>query len=142
MTISYSTFNRKIKNWIFLKSTQNWLLKDVQYGISRPLGSREIQQTKVATVLRDTLYIICALPYFLLHFFHFVFYFFFVFLSASHFVLVVICLINQEGISIHLQCAPQNYTAKLRYKSAPQKCFAGKLILKYGSSKYVVMLFK
>ena len=56
MTISHSIFHRKIKNWIFLKSTQNGLLKNVQYGISRPLGSREIQKTKVATVLRDTLY--------------------------------------------------------------------------------------
>ena len=31
--------------------------KNAQYGISRPLGSQEIQKTKVATVLRDTLYI-------------------------------------------------------------------------------------
>ena len=45
MTISYSVFHRKIKNWIFQKSTQNGLLKNVQYGISRPLGSREIKKT-------------------------------------------------------------------------------------------------
>ena len=32
-------------------------MKNVQFGISRPLGSREIQNTKLATVLRDTLYI-------------------------------------------------------------------------------------
>ena len=42
---------------IFLKSTQNGLLKNVKDGISRPLGSREIQKkTKVDTVLWDTLY--------------------------------------------------------------------------------------
>ena len=40
---------------IFLKSTQNGLLKNVQYGISRPLESQEIQQTKAETVLVDTL---------------------------------------------------------------------------------------
>ena len=56
MTISNSIFHQIIKNWIFLKSTRNGLLKNVQYGISRPLGSREIQKTKVANVLRDTLY--------------------------------------------------------------------------------------
>jgi hypothetical protein len=44
-----------MKNWIFLKSTQKGLLKNVQDGFSKPLGSREIQETKVATVLRDTL---------------------------------------------------------------------------------------
>ena len=55
LTISHSIFHRKIKNWIFLKSTRNGLLKNVQYGISRPLGSREIQKTKVAPVLLDTL---------------------------------------------------------------------------------------
>ena len=47
-----------MKNWIVLKSTQIGLLKNVQDGISRPLGSREIQETKVATVLRDTLYLV------------------------------------------------------------------------------------
>ena len=40
-----------------MKSTQIGLLKNVQDGISSPIGSREIQETKVATVLRDTLYI-------------------------------------------------------------------------------------
>ena len=43
------------KNVIFLKSTQKRLLESAQDGISRPLGSREIQQTKVYTVLVDTL---------------------------------------------------------------------------------------
>ena len=42
-------------NWIFLKSTQKGLLKNVQDGVSRPLGSREIQQTKAETVLVDNL---------------------------------------------------------------------------------------
>ena len=37
-------------------STQNGRMKNVQYGISRPLGSREIQETEVDTVMRDTLY--------------------------------------------------------------------------------------
>ena len=45
-----------MKKWIFLKSTRNGLLKNVQYGISRHLGSQEIQKTKVANVLRDALY--------------------------------------------------------------------------------------
>ena len=31
-------------------------MKNVQDGTSRPQGSREIQKTKVANVLRDTLY--------------------------------------------------------------------------------------
>ena len=43
------------KDWIFLKSTQKGLLKNVQDGISRPQGSREIQKTKVGTDLLDTL---------------------------------------------------------------------------------------
>ena len=41
---------------MFLKSTQKGLLKNVQDGISKPLGSREILKTKVETVLWDTLY--------------------------------------------------------------------------------------
>ena len=45
-TIYHSIFNQLIKNWIFLKSTQNGRLKNVQYRISRPLGSREIQKNK------------------------------------------------------------------------------------------------
>ena len=40
-----------------LKSTQNELLGNVQDGISRPLGSQEIQKTKVETVLMDTVYL-------------------------------------------------------------------------------------
>ena len=58
MEISQSRFQQMIKNWIFLKSTQKGLLKNVQDGISRPLASREIQEIKVATVLRDTLYLL------------------------------------------------------------------------------------
>ena len=45
----------------FLKSTQKWLLKNVQDGISRTLGSREIQKAKVGTVLPDTLYLISCI---------------------------------------------------------------------------------
>ena len=45
-----------IKSRIFLKSARKGQLKNVQDGISRPLGGREIQKTKVETVLRDTLY--------------------------------------------------------------------------------------
>ena len=56
MPISWSKFHRMIKNWIFSKSTQNGLLKNVQDGISMPIGSREIQKTKVDTVLWDTQY--------------------------------------------------------------------------------------
>ena len=55
LTISHSTFYQIMKIWIFLKSTRDGLLKNVQYGICRPLGSREIQQKKVGTVLVDTL---------------------------------------------------------------------------------------
>ena len=47
-----------VKNWIFLKSTQKGLLKNVQDEVSRPLGGREIQKTKVETVLLDTLIVI------------------------------------------------------------------------------------
>ena len=39
-------------------STQKGQLKNVQDGISRPQGSREIQKTKAERVLRDTLYIL------------------------------------------------------------------------------------
>ena len=38
LTTSYSIFHQIIKNWIFLKSTPNGLLKNVQYGISRHIG--------------------------------------------------------------------------------------------------------
>ena len=46
----------KITKWIFLESTRKGLLKNVQDRISKPLGGREIQKTKVYTVLLDTLY--------------------------------------------------------------------------------------
>ena len=36
-----------IQKWIFLDSKWKGQLKNVQYGISRPLGSREIQKVKV-----------------------------------------------------------------------------------------------
>ena len=42
--------------WIFLKYQQEGLFKNVQDGISRPIGSRVIQNTKGETVLVDTLY--------------------------------------------------------------------------------------
>ena len=42
--------------WTFSNSTWKGQLKNVQDEISRPLGSREIQKTKVETVLWDTLY--------------------------------------------------------------------------------------
>ena len=42
------------------------LLKNVQDGISRPLGNRAIQKTKVETDLLDTLYLIRGLLYRLL----------------------------------------------------------------------------
>ena len=57
LTISHSIFHRIMKNWTFLKSTQNGLLKNSQYEISKLLGSREIPKTKVDTALWDTLYI-------------------------------------------------------------------------------------
>ena len=41
---------------IFLNSTRKGQLKNVQDGIFRRPGSREIQETKVGTVLPDTLY--------------------------------------------------------------------------------------
>ena len=40
---------------MFLKSTWKGQLKNVQDGISRPQGDREIQETKAGTVLPDTL---------------------------------------------------------------------------------------
>ena len=48
-------FNEILQNWIFLKSTEKGLLNNVQDGIYRPLGSQEIQKTKVETDLLDTL---------------------------------------------------------------------------------------
>ena len=56
LTISCSLVNW-ITKWIFSESTRKGLLKNVKDRISRPLGSREIQITKVCTVLPDTLYI-------------------------------------------------------------------------------------
>ena len=44
--------------WTFSNSTWKGQLKNVQDEISRPLGSREIQKTKVETVLWDTLYML------------------------------------------------------------------------------------
>ena len=55
LAISWSKFHQIILKWISLESTQKGLLKNVKDGISRPLGSREIQKTKVCTVLPDTL---------------------------------------------------------------------------------------
>ena len=49
-----SSNNRKLD--IFEIYTKR-AIENVQDGISRPLGSREIQEIKVATVLRDTLYV-------------------------------------------------------------------------------------
>ena len=63
LAISRSRFQQIIPNWIVLKSTWKGLLKIVQDGISTPLGSREIQKTKVYTVLWDTLYIAPRVPY-------------------------------------------------------------------------------
>ena len=57
MQISQSRFHQIIKKGIFFKSTRKGQLKNVQDGISRRLGSREIQKTKVGTVLPDTLYV-------------------------------------------------------------------------------------
>ena len=47
-----------IQMWTFSNSTWEGQLKNVQDEISRPLGSREIQKTKVETVLVDTLHIL------------------------------------------------------------------------------------
>ena len=46
LPITQSGFDQIIKTWIFLKSTRKGLLKNVQDGISRPLGSREIHKAK------------------------------------------------------------------------------------------------
>ena len=51
--------------WTFSNSTRKGQLKNVQDEISRPLGSREIQKTKVETVLRDTLYLKLIITFFL-----------------------------------------------------------------------------
>ena len=46
-----------------MQSTWKRLLKNVQDGISRPLGSREIRKTKVGTVLVNTLYYCLETPF-------------------------------------------------------------------------------
>ena len=51
-------FHQMITKWIFLKSAGKGLLKHVQDGISRPLGSQEIKKIKVESVLLDTLYLV------------------------------------------------------------------------------------
>ena len=53
MAICRSRCDQIITKRVFLESTQKGLLKNVQDGVSRPLGSREIQKTKVETVLVD-----------------------------------------------------------------------------------------
>ena len=50
--ILISSNNKKVD---ILKSTQKGLWENVKDGISRPIGSREIQKTKVETDLLDTL---------------------------------------------------------------------------------------
>ena len=42
MEISHSRFHQVMENWIHSKTTQKELLKNVQDGVSRPIGSREI----------------------------------------------------------------------------------------------------
>ena len=55
--MTWLIFHQLIINWLFSKSTQKGPLKHVhEDGISNPLGSREIQEIKVATVLGHTLY--------------------------------------------------------------------------------------
>ena len=46
LVISWSRFYQIITKWIFLESKRKELLKIVQYGISRPLGSRENKKNK------------------------------------------------------------------------------------------------
>ena len=56
--MTWLIFHQLIINWLFSKSTQKGPLKHAQEdGISNPLGSREIQEIKVATVLRHTIYL-------------------------------------------------------------------------------------
>ena len=57
--VGYLRNNKKNKKMEFFKSTRKGQLNNVQDGISRPLGSREIQKTKVEIVLVDTLYLQC-----------------------------------------------------------------------------------
>ena len=58
MQISWSRFHQIIQMWTVSNSTWKGQLKNVQDGKSRAPGSREIQKTKVETVLRDTLYVL------------------------------------------------------------------------------------
>ena len=58
LAISWSRFQQLITNWIVLKSTWKGLWKNVQDGISRCFGGREINKTKVGTILWDTLYLL------------------------------------------------------------------------------------
>ena len=51
----WSIFNQIGKIWMLSKFIQKELLRNVQERISRFLGEWENQNTKVATVLRDTL---------------------------------------------------------------------------------------
>ena len=53
----WSKFHHISTKWIFLECTWRGLLKNVPDGISRRIGSREFQKTKVYTVLLGTLYI-------------------------------------------------------------------------------------
>ena len=53
--VGFIIVNSIKKKGIFLNSTRKGQLKNVQDEISRRLGSREIQETKVVTVLPDTL---------------------------------------------------------------------------------------
>ena len=62
MQISQYRFHQIIEKWTFLNSTRKGQLKNVQDGISRPLGSQEIQKTKVEHVLLDTLYDVITIP--------------------------------------------------------------------------------
>ena len=57
LTISQSRFQQMIANFIVLKSTLKGLLNNVQNGPSRGFRGREINKTKVETILRDTLYL-------------------------------------------------------------------------------------
>ena len=55
LAISWSRFHQIKTNWIVLKSTWKGLWKNVKDGISRCFGGREINKTKVGTILWDTL---------------------------------------------------------------------------------------
>ena len=63
---SQSRLHEIITNGVVLKSTRRALLKNVQDGNSKCFGGREINKTKVGTILWDTLYLILLLttPFF------------------------------------------------------------------------------